>query len=467
MEHEFIVAARYIMLSGNPSKRRRTWPQGQAALAIAAILGTLAAWAPAGDWPQWRGPRLNGSTDETNLPVEFSKTENIAWMTPLPGGSGATPIVIGERIFLVSAHRRTDDLIAMCISATDGKVLWEKTLSRGRIGDGRGEIAACSPVSDGKSVWFLFGSGLLTKTDLDGNILWQRDLVKDYGCLAIKFGYSASPLLHAGKLYLPLLRREKPYAYSPGADVPYTGDLVSLVLCHDAATGQKLWAQRRDTDAVDESRETYITPMPVEAAGRTEIIICGGQFVTAHDANSGKELWRWEYTKKREIWQRIVANPVVGFGLIFTCQANSQGVYALRPGGSGIIPHDKYAWVWDANGSDVCTPLLYGENLYVLDGDKKVMTCLAARTGKIKWSGQLEAKGPFRASPTGADGKIYCISEGGDYVVLAAGDEFKELFRFSTKAQPCRSTIVATNGSLYLRIFGLLICVRKTPAEIK
>ena len=95
------------------------------------------------------------------------------------------------------------------------------------------------------------------------------------------------------------------------------------------------------------------------------------------------------------------------------------------------------------------------------------LTCLAARTGKIKWSGQLEAKGPFRASPTGADGKIYCISEGGDYVVLAAGDEFKELFRFSTKAQPCRSTIVATNGSLYLRIFGLLICVRKTPAEIK
>lgn len=426
-------------------------------IAVVALTGT----ALAGDWPQWRGPNLNGSTDEANLPVEFSKTENIAWLTPLPGGGGATPIVIGNRIFLVSAHKRTDDLSAMCISTTDGKVLWEKKLSRARSGDGRAETAASSPVSDGKNVWFLFSSGLMVKTDLDGNILWQRDLVKDYGCLAIKFGYNPSPLLHGGKLYLPLLRREKPYAYSPGATLPHEGDLVSLVLCHDANSGEKLWAHRRDTDAVDESRETYVTPMPVVAGGRTEIIICGGEFVTAHDANSGKELWRWEYTKKRAIWQRIVPSPVIGHGLIFTCQSNSQGVYALRPGGSGTIPHDKVAWAWDANGSDVCTPLLYGEDLYVLDGDKKTMTCMTAKTGKIKWTGKLEAAGPFRASPTGADGKIYCISEGGDYVVLEAGDEFKVLFEFSTKARPCRSSIVAANGSLYLRIFGLLICVRK------
>jgi len=432
-------------------------------LAALAAAAALSAPALADDWPQWRGPRLNGSTGEANLPVKFSKTENIAWLAPLPGGSGATPIVIGKRIFLVSAHRRIDDLSAMCISTTDGKVLWEKALSRGRAGDRRGETAASSPVSDGQNVWFLFSSGLLTKTDLDGKILWQRDLAEDYGCLALKFGYSASPLLHGGKLYLPLLRRKKPYAYSPGAKLPHAGDLVSRVLCYDANSGEKLWAQRRDTDAVDESRETYITPMPVEAGGRTEIVICGGEFVTAHDANSGKELWRWEYTKKRKIWQRIVASPVVGHGLIFTCQANSQGVYALRPGGSGTIPHDKCAWAWDANGSDVCTPLLYGENLYILDGDKKTMTCMTAKTGKIKWTGKLDAAGPFRASPTGADGKIYCISEGGDYIVLEAGDEFKILFRFSTKARPCRSSIVAANGSLYLRLFGLLICVRKTP----
>ena len=425
------------------------------------LLAASAAPVSAADWRQWRGPNLDGSTDEKNLPVEFSKTQNVAWLAPLPGGSGATPIVVGDRIFLVSAHKRTDDLIALCISATDGKVLWEKTLTKGRTGEGRGEIAACSPVSDGKSVWFLFGTGLMVRTDFDGNILWKMDLTKEYGCLAIKFGYGASPLLLDGKLYLPLLRRKKPYAYSPGADLPRDGELVSFVLCHDANSGKKLWAQQRDTDAVDESRETYITPMPVRVGKRTEIIICGGEFVTAHDPSSGKELWRWEYTKKRQIWQRIVASPVVGHGLIFTCQAKSQGVYALRPGGKGTIDHDKCVWSWKDHGSDVCTPLVYGENLYVLDGDSKEMTCLAAKTGKVKWTTTLEAKGPFRASPTGADGKIYCISEGGDYIVLKAGDEFEQLFHFSTKAKPCRSSIVAANGSLYLRIYGLLICIRK------
>ena len=434
-----------------------------ATAALLAATGAICAPAAGGDWRQWRGPNLDGSTDETNLPVEFSKTQNVAWLAPLPGGSGATPIVVGDRIFLVSAHKRTDDLIAMCLSAKDGKVLWDKTLSRGRIGDGRGEIAACSPVSDGNSVWFMFGTGVLTRMDFDGNILWQRDLTKDYGCFAVKFGYSASPLLYNGKLYLPLLRREKPYAYSPGAKEPYEGKLPSLVLCHDANSGKKLWAQTRQTDAVDESRETYVTPMPVTVDGHTEIIICGGEFVTAHDPDTGKELWRWGYTKTREIWQRIITSPVVGCGLIFTCQAKARGLYAIRPGGSGTIPHEKYAWCSETNGSDVCTPLVYRGRLYLLDGDKKTMTCFEPRTGKIIWTHEIQAKGPFRASPTGADGKIYCISEGGDYVVLQAGDEYKELFRFSTHARPCRSSIVAANGSLYLRIYGLLICVRNTP----
>ena len=438
---------------------RRRAPRRVTAAAFALL--AVSAAAPGGDWRQWRGPGLDGSADEPNVPVAIGPGGNVAWRTRLPGPSGATPIVVGERIFLASAHKRTDDLIALCLSADNGKVLWQKALSRGRVGQRRGEIAACSPVSDGNSVWLLFGTGLLTRMDLDGRLLWQRDLTKDYGPLGIKFGYSASPLLRDGKLYLPLLRREKPYAHSPRAKRPQAGELVSLVLCHDAETGEKVWAQRRDTDAVDESRETYITPMPVTHGGRTEIIICGGEFVTAHDAGTGKELWRWEITAKREIWQRIITSPVVGRGLIFACQARAQGVFALRPGGDGKIPHDQSAWSWTGGGSDVCTPLVYGENLYVLDGDKKEMTCFAAETGKIKWQAGLKAKGPFRASPTGAAGRIYCISEGGDYIVLAAGDEFKQLYRFSAGSSPCRSSIVAANGSLYLRLADAIWCVRK------
>ena len=434
-------------------------------LGLALVLSGAAGAARAGDWPQWRGPNLNGSTDETNLPVRWTKEENLAWVARMPGPSGATPIVLGDRIFVASSSARSEDLVALCLATKDGQVLWQKTLAKGKVGAGRGEIAACSPASDGKTVYFTFGTGDLAAVDQEGKVLWSRNLAKDYGCVAIKFGYSCSPLVHKGRLYLPMLRRKKPYPYSPGADLPQTGPLDSYLLCMDAKTGKTIWRHVRKTDAVDESREVYLTPMIAQAKGRSEIILPGGEYVTAHDVKTGKELWRWEYTKKREIWQRIIVSPVIGDGLVYVCQAKAQGLFALRPGAAGRVPYGAHAWRFTAVAPDVCTPLLYRGRLYVLGGDQKAMTCLDAKTGKVKWSERIGGAGVWRASPTGADGKVYCMSEGGDFLVLAAGDEFKELYRFSTKARPCRSSIVAAGGRLYLRLSHHLICLRNPPAK--
>jgi len=432
-----------------------------AGLFAALLAGTGAGRAS--DWPQWRGPNLNGSTDETDLPTSWSKTENLAWLARLPGTSGATPIVLGKRIFL-SSTSRTEDLMGMCLSTADGSILWQQVLARGTSGTVRGEAAASSPASDGQRVYFTFSTGDLIAVDLAGKTVWSRNLAKDHGPLAIKFGFNCTPLVRKGRLYLPLLRRRKTYAYSPGAEAAPAGPLKSYVLCLDAATGKTLWKQLRETDAQDESREVYLTPMAVEAAGRTEIIIPGGEFVTAHDSATGKELWRWEFTKKRKIWQRVVPSPVIGDGLIYVCQPQQQGVFALRPGAAGTVPHKAYAWKYAAAAPDVCTPLLYRGRLYVLAGDEKMMSCLDPKTGKAIWSEKIGGKGVWRASPTGADGKIYCVSEGGDFLVLAAGDVFKELFRLPTKARPCRSSVVAAGGSLYLRLSTLLICLRNLPA---
>jgi len=437
------------------------------AKSIALLLTVFLTGAPAAaaDWLQWRGPHLNGSGDETNLPIDCSKTENVAWRAALPGPAGSTPIVVGKRIFLTSMRRRRDDLIGMCVSATDGKVLWSKTLSRGKPATRRGAIAACSPASDGQHVYFLFGSGDLAALDLEGTVLWTRSLGKDYGPFAIRFGYSASPLLRKGRLYIPLLRTEKPWPYTVGAKGPHKLPLPSLVLCLDAETGKTIWRHVRDTDAIKDCRDTYITPMAVEAKGRSELIICGGEYVTGHDIATGKELWRWEYTTTREIWQRIVASPVIVDGLILTSQSLGRGMFALRPGGSGTIPHKDYVWKWQGGAPDVCTPLVYRGSVYVIAGEKSrtknVLTCLDPKTGKITWQAKFVGAGPWRASATGVDGKIYCISEGGTYVVLAAGDEYKELFRTELKSRPCRSTIVPANGSLLIRTAKELICLRK------
>jgi len=142
-------------------------------------------------------------------------------------------------------------------------------------------------------------------------------------------------------------------------------------------------------------------------------------------------------------------------------------MFALKPGGTGTIAHDDCAWKWDGDAADVCSPLVYRGSMYVIAGDKrkKVITCMDPKTGKITWQEKFAGTGPWRASPTGADGKIYCISEGGTYVVLAAGDAYKELYRTSLKARPCRSTIVAAGGSVLIRTAKELICLRKGGAK--
>jgi outer membrane protein assembly factor BamB len=151
---------------------------------------------------------------------------------------------------------------------------------------------------------------------------------------------------------------------------------------------------------------------------------------------------------------------VIAGGKVVVCQARGKATFALPPGGEGRRKRDAYVWKYDGPSSDVCTPLAYKGLLYVLAGDKKIMTCLDPADGTVIWSHAMEAKGPWRASPTGADGKIYCISEGGDVVILAAGRQFRELSRFATGARPCRASIVPAAGSVFIRLSKHLLCVR-------
>jgi outer membrane protein assembly factor BamB len=428
---------------------------------LAAILLT-AATALADDWRQWRGPYLNGSSDETNLPVSFSWTENVAWTARLPGTSGATPIVLADRVFVSSTVRGSRDLVGLCYRAKDGEFLWRRTLGRAAPIP-RTDLASPSPVTDGERVYFTYGSGEMAGLDLDGKVLWTRNLTKEYGCLAIMFGFASTPLLYEGKLLLPVLRREKPYRYNVGANLPRRGPFDSFLLALDPKTGKTLYRHVRETDAVDESREAYITPSPCEAGGRKQVILNGGTYVTSHDPATGRELWRWPYkTTSRPTQQRVISSVVVGEGLIFAPHARKDtGVIALDPGLSGRVPHERFLWRFNSPTPDASTPLVYRGLLYVLAGDSKVMTCLEPKTGKVKWQKALDGAGPYRASPTGADGKIHCLSEGGDVVILAAGGKFRELFRFSLASTPSRSSIVAARGSLFIRTADRLLCLRK------
>ncbi|HEX8137409.1 MAG TPA: PQQ-binding-like beta-propeller repeat protein, partial [Pyrinomonadaceae bacterium] len=135
--------------------------------------------ARAGNWPQWRGPQLNGTSDERNLPLKWSAQENVAWKLPLPDRSGSTPIVWGERIFLNVAEG--DNLFLWCVERGKGTLAWKKLLGGGNHRQRKQNMSSPSPVTDGKSVYVMTGTGILKGFDFDGKELWSRDIQKDYG----------------------------------------------------------------------------------------------------------------------------------------------------------------------------------------------------------------------------------------------------------------------------------------------
>jgi outer membrane protein assembly factor BamB len=431
----------------------------QSRCACAVVLWSLLApLCAAENWPQWRGPFFNGSTTETGLPAQFSKAENIAWVTPLPGPSSATPIVWGDRAFVSSLDAKTRDLLAICLDASDGKILWARRAGKDRPPlVGGNNMATPSPVTDGRRVFFLYGTGDLAAFDYQGRLLWSRNLENDLGGLFIvKFGYSSSPLLLGGRLYVLLLQNVNPSKYRPS---DREGPLPSYLLAIDPETGQDLWRHVRPSNAFDESLEAYVTPIPFTCQGRTEIVIPGGDAVTGHDTATGQELWRWRYNPERLNLWRLIPSVVPGDGLIYFVLARANPLYAIRGGGRGTLTDADIAWSFMGPTTDADTPLCYGGRLYVLEGDKKILTCLDAKTGEKKWQAPLGEGSVLRGSPTGADGKVYCITEGGQVIVLAAGDEFQVLSRTTLGEGPCRSSIAVAGGRLFIRTARSLYCV--------
>jgi outer membrane protein assembly factor BamB len=420
----------------------------------------IAAPGHAENWPQWRGPYFNGSTTETNLPTQWSTNEGVAWTTPLPGYSGATPVIWEESVF-VSSPDEQKNLLLLCLDRKSGQVRWQKVVAAGDRQSGRNNAASPSPVTDGQRVFILYATGDLAAFDFAGQELWRRNLAKEYGRFANMWMYGSSPLLYQGKLYVQVLQsRLRPDGYRHALGDP--PERESFLLCLDPPSGTNLWRHIRPTDARSEAQEAYTTPMPVIGKEGLEIILVGGNYVTAHSADTGAELWRCGGLNARnELYWRTVPSAVAADGMIIACGPKGDPVLGIRDGGKGLVTATHIAWKLTEHTSDCVTPLFYQHKLFVLDGDHQVMTCLDPQTGAQKWQGNLGVREIFRASLTGADGKIYCLSESGTAVVLEAGDELKILATIRMGEPPVRSSIAVARGDLFIRTAKNLYCVRK------
>ena len=427
------------------------------ASAVIVIVGLLVgARVLASDWPHWRGSFVNGSSDEKNLPATWSRTENVAWVAPLPGHSAATPVIANGKVFVSSTDRDSDDLVALCFDARSGKELWRKKLGASDRKVPSNNMATPSPVTDGRHVYFMYGSGDLAGLDCEGNVLWSRNIETEYGNISIKYGYSSSPLLYDDRLYILIQRRHTTYRS------PESTTLDAFILAVDPKTGRNIWQQPRKTDALDESLDSYSSPILYKRSGRVEILVIGGDYVTANDPVTGKEFWRYGYAEQKSERWRNITSPVMGEGLIFGVRPRGgNGLFTLKSGGEGTVTDDHVVWTFDGPSPDVCTPLYYKGSLYVLDGKRGgVLTCLDASTGRQKWQGRLGGSAPWRASVTAADDKLYCISEAAKAVVLAAGDgEFKILSRIDMEDKPTQASIAISDGHLFIRTANTLFCI--------
>ena len=433
----------------------------KSSLVAIGLTTLLVVPAHAENWPHWRGPHFNGSSTEQKLPDDFSKTNNVKWIAPLPGPSAATPIVWGDHVFVSSTDLRSKTLRAIALDRGSGKALWHHEVAPGfSLGDSS-NFASPSPVTDGNLVYFLYGTGDLVAFDFKGNKVWSRNVQKDYGQFAYQWTYGASPTLFDGKLYLQVLQRDVPVHGRGCKDGPCESYLLAL----NPKTGEELWRHVRPSDAAQESKEAYSTPIPFAHNGRAEILISGGDCLSGHDAKTGKELWRWgSWNPMRITHWRLVPSPVASEPGALVCAPKGAPVFSVKPGGQGKLDDSWIRWKSEDRevSSDVCTPLYYQGRYYVLNGERRTLARVDPATGKPDWVGELGSRIKIEGSPTGADGKIYFQNFRGEVFIVEAREKFNLLRTIpmgDDGDDQLRSTIAVSQGNLYIRTGSKLYCV--------
>lgn len=437
-----------------------------AVVTLAAVFG-VAVTVPtvcASDWPHWRGPFFNGSSDEKNLPSQWSTSENIAWSAGLPDLAAATPIVCGDRVFLSGIDEAKDSLQAMCFDRRSGKLLWQHDVAEGIQKDNRSNYASPSPVADDKLAVFFYGNGDMVCFNLDGSTRWRRNIQKDFGAFAFQWTFSSSPTLYDGKLYLPVLQRDvavRDYGLKDRENQSY-------LLAIDPQSGKTLWRQIRSSPAVGESRESFATAIPFEWKGQKQLLVAGGDVLSSHDPNSGRELWRGgDYNSARVNHWRLIPSPVAGAGIVLVCAPKRQPLYAVQADGGATGGRHANAWVSrDAKelSSDVPTPAFYDGDFFVLSDVRKTVSRVDPRSGKPRWVVGTPGGVKYEASPLAADGKVYLINFNGQVAIFRAADG--KLLRVipmeeSNDHSLIRASISAAHGHLFIRTTHKLYCVGK------
>jgi outer membrane protein assembly factor BamB len=385
-------------------------------------------------WPRWRGPSGQGLVSGTGYPDAWSPTENVRWKTPLAGDGNSSPVVWGDRIFLTTAYDRGSRLAVMAFKRSDGTKLWEAFAPAGRSNQGnhyKNGHASATPATDGQRVYASFGARGLVAFDMDGKLVWHRDL----GPMDAYHGTAGSPLLYKDRLIL------------------YQDQFAgSFIAAFDTRTGKELWRTKRDADT------GWGTPIAVRVVDHDEIIVSSQQRVQAYNPDNGLELWRCSGTT-----YEVIPTPVVGYGMVFCSSGRAGPTLAIKPGGKGDVTRTHLQWTSPRGSPFVPSPILYGEYLYMVNDMASIVTCLEATTGKVMWQGRLgrASREGFSASPVAFDGKVFFTNDEGETFVLKAGPTF-ELLHVNKLDEATLATPALVDGRWYIRTDRHLYAIGKS-----
>jgi outer membrane protein assembly factor BamB len=403
-----------------------------------------ASVAAAEDWPQWLGPRRDGSTVEKVTP--FFALLN-AWKQPV-GEGNSSPVVVGDRVYLHSRVKETTEDAVAAYSIKDGKPIWTKTYDRGPFKSFYGNGPRATPTMAGGKLYTNSLTGILTCWNAaDGAQLWQVDTLKTLSAKNLLFGTACSPLVE-GDLVL----------VNPGG--PGAG-----LAAYNKDDGKLVWKSLDD-------KATYSSPIAVGAGDKRQMIYLTAKGLVSVSPKDGRVFWEYPLVDKL---LESSTTPVVVGDILFASSITYGGL-ALKMDNDGPTPKVSKAWTNPALNCYFSTPAAVGkDHLYIVTGTKpdlgallpggKKQTmqadlhCVEASTGKILWT--HPKVGTYHASltRTGND-KLLLIEESGQLVLLDPNPkEYREL----TRAKICGTTWAhpaIRDGRLYIRDNNELVCVQ-------
>ncbi|NVO10903.1 MAG: PQQ-like beta-propeller repeat protein [Bacteroidales bacterium] len=417
------------------------------------------------NWPNWRGPNVDGVSPNGVPPIEWSETKNIKWKTPIPGKGIGTPVVWGNQIFITTAieldKKATDEAIkklkktsstmlkivgmseitenflqfvVYSINRSTGEINWKKIMREQYPHEGinnNGSWASASCVTDGEHVIAFLGSYGIYCFDMDGTLIWEKDL----GDMQIRntFGEGASPALYKGKLI-----------------IVWDHEGQSKIYVLNKKTGEEIWQKNRD------EKTTWATPVVAEIEGKAQIIVPSNNKSIGYDLETGNVIWEINGLK-----EDIIPCPVFDGERTFLMTELGIQAINLKIAKDNLEHSNAVIWTKDKNSSYVPSPLLKDEKLYYLKGSRAQLSCVDAKNGEIYYEAlKLEEMTSVYASPVWANGYIYIIDRKGSCSVIKDGPELKVIALNKLDDNFDASPAIVGN-ELLLRGYKSLYCISK------